>query len=86
MIHPALGDDPLKYPARVYVEGAGFRLPQSADGRCSYLKDNGCSIYNDRPALCRAFDCRVYAVSKWAALDPLRDDDVIERGLELGAA
>ena len=28
-------------------------------GGCVYLVDNRCSIYSDRPWVCRTFDCRV---------------------------
>jgi len=27
------------------------------DGVCKYLEDNLCSVYNDRPILCRVDDC-----------------------------
>lgn len=32
-------------------------------GRCPMLADDGCSIYEDRPRTCRAFDCRVHAAA-----------------------
>lgn len=32
-------------------------------GRCPMLSDEGCSIYEDRPRTCRAFDCRVHAAA-----------------------
>ena len=34
-------------------------LRHQADGSCAALAESGCSIYKDRPAICRAFDCRV---------------------------
>lgn len=37
-------------------QGGAVVLERTAEG-CVYLKDNGCSIYKDRPAACRAFDC-----------------------------
>jgi Fe-S-cluster containining protein len=29
-------------------------------GHCPMLKDGACSIYADRPRICRAYDCRVF--------------------------
>jgi Fe-S-cluster containining protein len=36
-------------------------LQRRADGACAHLGDNGCTVYSRRPAVCRSFDCRVYA-------------------------
>lgn len=33
-------------------------LKRKPDGSCCYLSGEGCTIYDRRPALCRAFDCR----------------------------
>lgn len=35
-------------------------LLQTATGDCIYLKDHGCSVYDHRPVICKAFDCRRY--------------------------
>jgi Fe-S-cluster containining protein len=32
-------------------------------GRCPMLVDEGCSIYEARPATCRTYDCRVFAAT-----------------------
>lgn len=38
------------------------RLERAPDGSCVYLDDTGaCSIYEQRPVLCRGFDCRTMA-------------------------
>lgn len=42
-------------------------LGYSPDGHCSLFRDNGCSIYADRPQTCRDFDCRVFAATGLAA-------------------
>lgn len=34
-----------------------------ASGRCPMLVDDRCSIYEDRPATCREYDCRVFAAT-----------------------
>lgn len=33
-------------------------LKHTPDGGCFYLGEKGCTIYERRPAICRAFDCR----------------------------
>jgi len=36
-------------------------------GHCIYLGDKGCTVYEERPQVCRAFDCRkLYDDSKEA--------------------
>jgi hypothetical protein len=79
-VHPALGDDPSKFKTK-FVAGAGIVLESNDDGSCIYRGVMGCSIWPNTPAICRAFDCRVYAQSAWAKIDPLRDDGVIAAGL-----
>lgn len=36
-------------------------LRQRADGACIHLGERGCTVYENRPATCRSFDCRVFA-------------------------
>lgn len=38
-------------------------VPHDEHGRCPMLTDRGCSIYEDRPRTCRAFDCRVFTAT-----------------------
>ena len=35
-------------------------LDEKENGDCIYLKDGACSIWERRPAMCRAFDCRLH--------------------------
>lgn len=35
----------------------GFVIPHKPDGGCVYLGDNGCTIYDKRPKMCRGFSC-----------------------------
>jgi Fe-S-cluster containining protein len=35
-------------------------LLQTREGACIYLGDGGCTIYDHRPVICKAFDCRRY--------------------------
>jgi putative zinc- or iron-chelating protein len=52
-------DDASQYQTVVRPNRQRF-LKQRADGSCVYLIDNVCSIYERRPFVCRAFDCRMY--------------------------
>jgi len=83
VLHPSLGDDPSHYATEL-IEGFGLILRRNPDGSCIYLTKGGCSIWPNRPGVCRAFDCRAYARSAWAKLDPLRDEAVIAAGLSRG--
>ena len=35
-----------------------YHLRREADGYCTYLGNDGCEIYDKRPATCREYDCR----------------------------
>lgn len=52
---PGRGDDPSKYQTVESPEGT--KLAHKLNGECIYLIDNKCSIYEDRPSVCRRFDC-----------------------------
>ena len=51
-------DIPLE-PNELHLNHNNGILQQGADGACSYLVNNKCSIYNDRPKVCKSFDCRI---------------------------
>jgi Fe-S-cluster containining protein len=36
-------------------------LRRRADGACIYLGERGCTVYEQRPSVCRSFDCRAFA-------------------------
>ena len=36
-------------------------LQRRPDGACVHLGERGCTVYEQRPAVCRTFDCRVFA-------------------------
>jgi len=36
-------------------------LQRRADGACVHLGEQGCTVYEHRPSVCRTFDCRVFA-------------------------
>jgi hypothetical protein len=40
-----------------------YWLRKREDGACVHLGDKGCTIYAHRPRSCRAYDCRLYALT-----------------------
>jgi Fe-S-cluster containining protein len=36
-------------------------LQRRSDGACVHLGEQGCTVYEQRPAVCRTFDCRAFA-------------------------
>ena len=80
-LQPGQGDDVGSYRHRVLIDPATgsptFLLEADAEGRCVYLGDAGCTIYDRRPLLCRSFDCR-----KHYLILPRRDrDNLVKLGL-----
>lgn len=49
--------DEYHYLIFKHVDG-GYRLDFNKTGGCIYLINNQCSIYDQRPKICRRFDCR----------------------------
>ncbi len=64
LISPFLSPEEVlskKYPISLEKSEFGLDAMMYKDpvtGACSMLKDNRCSIYDDRPMACRQFDCR----------------------------
>jgi Fe-S-cluster containining protein len=60
------GDDASLYEtvdvAHPVTGEATKRLAQRENGECVYKAD-GCSVYETRPVICKAFDCRRFAAS-----------------------
>jgi uncharacterized protein len=52
----------LLFPAPLRPKGH-MVLGYDKHGRCPMLIRNKCSIYRDRPATCRSFDCRILSAS-----------------------
>lgn len=81
VLHPEQGDDVDSYEHRILARRATgepvFVLATDASGRCVYLGDRGCTIYERRPLLCRTFDCR-----KHYLMLPRQDrDNLVKLGL-----
>jgi hypothetical protein len=86
-IEPEDGDPGqwLTQPATDPLSGEQvLRLAAKADGACHYLGPKGCTIYDRRPVMCRAFDCRGM-VRMLGALEAVKlaaaGDPVIKAGL-----
>lgn len=63
----------LRFPAPGRPAGHVV-VPHDEHGRCPMLTDAGCSIYDDRPRTCRAFDCRVFTATGLRPDGPLAAD------------
>jgi Putative zinc- or iron-chelating domain len=61
--------DEAKRHVGAYQDLGQWWLPRKPDGSCVYLEGGRCSIYADRPAACRVYDCR------WQLLFGWRDPD-----------
>lgn len=63
-VRPEFGDDPSNYEIGIYHDrsapnGLGLvTLRMRPDGSCYALKNGRCTIWEKRPSVCRAFDCR----------------------------
>ncbi len=62
ILHPEMGDKPWEYLCRTFdhpLTGQKvFALDQKENGECIYLGEKGCTNYENRPSICREFDCR----------------------------
>jgi Fe-S-cluster containining protein len=56
-------DNPADYltEPHPYLQGE-LMLAHKPNGECIYLSENGCTIHDSAPSLCRAADCRLLAV------------------------
>ncbi len=63
-IRPERGDDPAAYDTFESSDPTtGKReryLRHQPNGDCVYLGAEGCTIHGRQPAVCKAFDCRVF--------------------------
>lgn len=61
---PEHGDKPELYDSFAALNPLtgemGRALKQKPNGDCAHLGPGGCEIYDHRPAICRAYDCRRY--------------------------
>ncbi len=62
LLFPEHGDDPKRL-SRHYAVGPALVLEEAENGDCVYLEEGGCSVYEYRPVMCRAFDCRKHYLS-----------------------
>lgn len=55
-------------------------LQHKKNGECIYLGEQGCTIYADRPQICRRFDCRVSYLRFMQQPRNVRRQQVKQRG------
>lgn len=63
----------------LFVNGT---LPKDSDGVCAHLIDDKCIVYDDRPAVCRRYDCRSLAFGQVTSKYPLVQDAVEQWDVE----
>lgn len=51
--------DDLRHLDTTANDDGSLRLRKRADGACIHLGDTGCTVYEHRPRVCRAYDCRL---------------------------
>lgn len=64
-------------------------LKQKANGECIHLGSDGCTVYENAPAVCRSFDCRRHIMriaatraQRRALIRESKRDPVIMAGIE----
>lgn len=68
LLYPEHGDDPNNYEGNVEMLNGRSILKTRPNNDCVYLDlKHGCTIYDQRPKLCRMFDCRSEYIT-WVAL------------------
>ncbi len=65
-----------------YLSNGRWVLRNKPNGDCIYW-DGGCTIYPNRPSICKAFDCRELAVAIRAESSNSKLPPIIARGIEL---
>lgn len=90
VLHPGLDDDITRYGTDIeLIPDVGYALVKNKDNSCVYLVDDGdgkghCGVWPNAPGVCRSFDCRDFARSKWQTLlDPSLRNPVMAKGREL---
>lgn len=53
-------EDPADYDCDPAAPAGLSVLRRHSDGACVYLGPDGCTIYDRRPAICKAFDCGLW--------------------------
>lgn len=82
VLHPGLDPDPRPFDYEL-IPGVGYALKVKADGSCIHLTTMGCEVHANKPAQCRAFDCRVYSIGPWATMMGGINNPVIMKGMDL---
>lgn len=80
-----MGDEPSKYSHKKLHKNPltgqlQFILEHKPNGDCFYLGESGCTIYNDRPAICAKFDCRRMYKKLTEDYTPAQLEQMVEQG------
>ena len=61
-------------------------LRHKENGDCIYLGKRGCKIYDRRPQICKAFDCRKFVLGSMRGIGSMlavqKDPEVVRAGME----
>ena len=79
------GDDPTLYKTvpHPYLSEA-LMLDHAENGDCVYLGDQGCTIHDTKPQLCREMDCRnIAAMINYTQARKLAKDGTLHFGVWL---
>lgn len=78
-------DDPMAFTTVEVINPlngqTAHAIPLKADGACHYLGDQGCTIYERRPEICRAFSCVGWVLSIEARTTRAERRRDLKRGL-----
>lgn len=64
ILHPEMGDDPANYETMAVINPLDRKpavaIKMKPNGDCWYLGEDGCTIHDRAPAICKEFDCRKF--------------------------
>lgn len=81
LLFPEIGDDPSVYGDNVEMVDDRYILKTKSNGDCIYLDlKTGCTNYENRPTVCRTYDCRSDYI-QWIAKPRTERRAMMKKGL-----
>ena len=81
ILHPEYGDDPALHQTveitHPLTGEPALMVAQKANGDCINLTEKGCRVYENRPAMCKEYDCR----KQYMSLTKAMRREMVERGI-----
>jgi Fe-S-cluster containining protein len=79
LLVPDKGDDPSQYKTQTVNHGGVEMevLQFQPNGDCIYLDENGCTIHDTAPYMCRIYDCR----EQHRMYTKAQREDLVKRGM-----